>query len=186
MSKIFTITGPSGVGKTSVVDLVSKKLDTVDIFTSHTTRQMREGEKEGRDYYYISEAEFIYFQNLGIFFESTEYAGNRYGCSKDELWRIWESRGNNALLVAEPQGVTQIKKAYREDHIAIFMATEDIDTLVNRMKDRGDDELNIAKRMATVPYFMSSFDTETYNALVINSNIDKTVDEVIDVIKKYS
>ena len=152
---LFLFTGPSGVGKDTIIRGIREKFPVAAIAVSHTTRPMRSGEIEGDNYYYISEEEFYNMDREGEFLESVFYSGNRYAISFSEISSIQE-RGQVPMLIVEANGAQDIRDVYREPYYDIYLEppgnTLDgkIAALASRMFKRGDSVANIVKRLKLV------------------------------------
>jgi guanylate kinase len=145
---IFLITAPSGVGKTSVMNYIVEQSQFVEIgeCISHTTRKMRDGEKDGVTYYYVDLEEFGNMYNAGAFAEAVSYGGNLYGISKLEIDRVLRDY-KHVYIIVDFNGYKQVKEAYPEA-IGIFLHASKDDCKTN-MRNRGDSEENIEVRLST-------------------------------------
>jgi guanylate kinase len=134
--KIIVVTAPSGSGKTTIVKNLLQKYSFLDFSVSATTRQRREGEKEGKDYYFITHEEFREKIKEHAFVEWEEvYAQQFYGTLHSELNRIWD-KGHAAVFDIDVAGAANIKKMFGEDCLSIFIKAPDIDTLYHRLLRR--------------------------------------------------
>ena len=126
---ILIITGPSGVGKNTIIDALSKKLD-FNFSVSHTTRPKRVSEVNGKDYYFISNEEFQNMINNNELVEFEEYGGFAYGTSRKEL-----NQDGLVILDLEVNGATKLLNN-NNDFIGLFIDIDDKE-LINRLKNRG-------------------------------------------------
>lgn len=131
---IFLITAPSGAGKTSLVNELSKSLFWNECI-SHTTRPMRKGEIEGKTYYYIDEKSFLLAKKADVFAEAVMYDGHHYGISNAEILRV-EKLGRHIAIIVEYDGYTQIKEKY-PDAVGVFLYMSKEDCMANMLL-RGD------------------------------------------------
>jgi len=146
MAKVFVITGPSGVGKGTLIRLLREAMPELELTTSATTRPPREGEKDGADYHFLDPDEFVRRVDAGDFIEHATYSGNRYGTLRSEVESRVES-GAPVLLEIEVQGARQIRAAMPEA-VQIFIAPPSADDLRRRLEQRGtDDPQTIAGRL---------------------------------------
>ena len=141
---VFVISGPSGSGKGTVVDILRKIYPNAGVSVSATSREPREGETEGVNYYYKTRDEFekLIKNNEGL--EYTEYNGNYYGTLKSEAERIIGS-GQDLILEIEVDGGRQIKKLLGDDCVLIMLMAPNSDEQEKRLRERGtesDDVIN--------------------------------------------
>jgi guanylate kinase len=154
--QIFIITGPSGVGKTEISKriLANLKLNTQKVITC-TTRPKREGEIDGKDYFFLSKEEFEENLKNNKFFEFANVYGNYYGSRKEDVEKILHE-GTNVLFVIDVQGAVNMKKLDPECKV-IFIQAESLEELKGRLLSRkSDDESVIEKRLSTALTEMES------------------------------
>lgn len=166
---LFVIAAPSGAGKTSLVKALSESIDDFHISISHTTRAMRPGEANGRDYFFIDHAVFDHMTAQQAFLEHAVVFDNQYGTSR--AWVLTElSNGQDVALEIDWQGARQIKALFPEA-ILIFILPPSIDTLNARLKQRKQDQLEIiAKRMHESQAEMQHF--AEFDYLIVNDRFD--------------
>jgi guanylate kinase len=133
--RLFVITAPSGAGKTSLIEAVMKADPTLRISVSYTTRPPRPGEKDGADYHFVSDAEFLAMRDRGEFLESAEVHGNRYGTSKQVILDAL-ARGEDLILEIDWQGAQQVRRLYPEA-VGIFILPPSIEELERRLPPPG-------------------------------------------------
>jgi len=144
--RLFLVTAPSGAGKSSLVNALLKLEPTLKLSISHTTRQPRPGEVNGREYHFVSEHEFLAMRDRGEFLESALVHGNYYGTS-----RIWiegqMAQGNDVLLEIDWQGARQVRERF-DGTVGIFILPPSIEALEWRLHHRGtDSEQTITRRL---------------------------------------
>ena len=171
---ILIITGPSGVGKNTIIDALSKKLD-FNFSVSHTTRPKRVSEVNGKDYYFISNEEFQNMINNNELVEFEEYGGFAYGTSRKEL-----NQDGLVILDLEVNGATKLLNN-NNDFIGLFIDIEDKE-LINRLKNRGHNSEFINKRMELASKQRKYKDM--YHYKIENVDINTSVNEIIDIIYK--
>ncbi len=144
--RVFLVTAPSGAGKSSLVNALLKLEPTIKLSISHTTRQPRPGEENGREYYFVSEAEFLAMKDRDEFLESALVHGNYYGTSL--IWIEKQiAQGNDVLLEIDWQGARQVRERLKGT-IGIFILPPSIEALEWRLHHRGtDSETTITRRL---------------------------------------
>src|SRR5665811_1777712 len=119
MAKVFVITGPSGVGKGTLIATLLERVPDLELSISATTREPRAGEVDGRDYHFLSAAEFDRRIEREDFLEFATYSGNRYGTLRSEVRKRLDG-GHSVVLEIEVQGARQVRAAMRES-IQVFI-----------------------------------------------------------------
>lgn len=143
MHKIIIIAGPSGAGKTTVSNYLTKQYKIPRVIT-HTTRPMRPGEIAGQSYYFESDASFKKLH----FFEHVRYGFYQYGSSKESLDKAW-SRSKLVSLIVETDGARSYLKQLPEQTVFLYLTVSDLNILALRLRQRGDDPAEIVKRLAS-------------------------------------
>lgn len=144
---LLTVSAPSGAGKTSLVRAVVELDDKLQVSVSHTTRPMRPGEIDGKNYHFTNRAAFEKARDEGAFFEWAEVFGNLYGTSKSQVERTL-AEGIDVILEIDWQGAQQVKRVMPAC-CTIFIVPPSVATLETRLRTRGqDDDATIARRMA--------------------------------------
>jgi len=179
--QIIVISAPSGAGKGTVIGkLLEKDNKSRWLSVSATSRKPREGEVEGVNYYYLSEDEFKRRIENDYFLEYTNYAGNYYGTPKEYIVDK-VNHGIDVILEIEIEGASNIKKLIPEA-IFIFIMPPSLKTLVKRLKKRGTESNNkIIKRFHQA--YKEINEVTKYNYVVVNDEIDETVDRVEAILK---
>jgi len=170
---IYIITGPSGVGKNTIIEAMSTDLDFY-FSVSHTTRPQRESEVDGKDYHFVTEEKFKSLVDENLMIEYEQYGGFYYGTSKKEILK----ESNIILLDLEVNGATKLLSE-NDDFIGIFIDIDD-NELVKRLQNRGHDENFIDKRMQ-----LASIQREKkshYQYHVDNVDIKSSVNQILDII----
>jgi len=177
---LFVVTGPSGVGKGTVLKRVLSELDRVYYSVSATTRAPREGEVDAVNYYFVTKDEFQDWINQGRMLEHACYVGNFYGTPEKPVQEHLD-RGEDVILEIELQGALNVK-AKRPDAVTVFIAPPSFAELEDRLRGRGTEtEETIAKRMATARTECGHVDEFRY--VVVNDDLEKAIDDLKSIIK---
>lgn len=180
MSKVFVITGPSGVGKGTLIAKLLERLPELELSVSATTRDPRDGEQEARDYYFLSPEEFDRRAKAGEFLEYATYSGNRYGTLRSEIERRLAA-GRSVVLEIEVQGARQVRAAMPES-VQIFIAPPEPAALRERLRARGKDSHEaIDARLAVAAQELSAKDEFAHQ--VVNDELDRAVDELERIVR---
>jgi guanylate kinase len=179
-AKVFVITGPSGVGKGTLIKRLLEREPGLALSVSATTRAPREGEEDGVDYHFLTEAQFQERRDAGDFLEFATYSGNHYGTLNSELDRCLE-KGRSVVLEIEVQGAQQVRAA-RSDSVQIFIAPPDPAVLRDRLSGRGTDSAEaIDRRLKTAENELAQQDD--FDHLIVNDDLDKASDELESVVR---
>jgi guanylate kinase len=179
-AKVFVITGPSGVGKGTLIKQLLERVPSLALSVSATTRQPREGEEDGVDYHFLTEEQFQERRDAGDFLEFATYSGNHYGTLNSELDRCLD-RGRSVVLEIEVQGATQVRAA-RSDSVQIFIAPPDPAVLRERLRGRGTDSAEaIDRRLKTAEQELAQQDD--FNHLIVNDDLDKAAAELESIVR---
>jgi guanylate kinase len=137
--KLIIFSAPSGAGKTTIVQYLLTKIPQLEFSISATTRPPRGGEKNGKDYYFISKEEFLHRIAKKQFVEFEEvYSGTFYGTLRTEIERIWE-RGKTVIFDIDVEGGLHLKRKYDDQALAIFVQPPSLEVLIERLTGRGTD-----------------------------------------------
>lgn len=177
---LFVLSGPSGSGKNTVYDGLTSRIPALAHTVSATTRDPREGEIHGVDYYYIPKEEFLSRLDHGDFIEYVDYGGNLYGTLKSEVERL-TSMHKILVLIIEVNGALHFKKLFPEA-TTIFIVPPSIEELKRRLSGRGqntEEELNTRLEIA-----MAEMDhRDKYDRCVVNDDLEQCINEVYHIIK---
>jgi guanylate kinase len=169
LGKVFIITGPSGVGKGTLIRTLVQRVPELELSVSATTRRPRAGETHGVDYHFLSDAEFERRVQAGEFIEHAEYSGRRYGTLRSELEQRLAG-GHPVVLEIEVQGARQVRAAMPEA-VQIFIAPPGEDALRARLIGRGtDDPVQVAARLERAREELSAQDE--FSHVVVNDRLE--------------
>lgn len=179
---IFVITAPSGTGKTSIAQMIQRQ-GLWEECISNTTRKPRDGEIEGKTYYFTNINRFEKMYENGEFAENVEYGGNLYGITHKEIERVM-SKGKHVYIIAEYNGYEQIKELY-PDAIGIFLYMNKEDCMANMLL-RGDSLANALNRISTYDEEMENRDKFDYVIKNVRGKMVSTAGIIGNIVHQYS
>ena len=179
-AKVFVITGPSGVGKGTLIRTLLDRIPQLELSVSATTRKPRPGETHGVDYHFLAEDEFERRVRAGEFVEHADYSGRRYGTLRSDLEQRL-ARGAPVVLEIEVQGARQIARTMPEA-VRIFIAPPSEDALRTRLVGRGTDApQDVEKRLETAREELRAQDE--FPHVVRNDRLDDAVVALEEVVR---
>lgn len=178
---LVIISGPSGVGKSTICGKVIEKLDNIHLSVSTTTRPKADTEVDGIDYYFVTEEQFQQKIKENAFLEYAEVFGNLYGTLKENVDNAIE-RGEDIILEIDVQGATQVKET-RPDAVMIFILPPTPKHLADRMNGRGREDEETAKVRLDHAGNEIAAAWQHYDNMVINDDLEHAVNEVIHIIE---
>lgn len=184
MSKgtLFTVSAPSGAGKTSLVNTLSVRDCRIKISVSHTTRAIRPGEKEGDDYYFVDQQTFDTMISDQAFLEYAKVFENTYGTSKAWVEQTLQN-GIDVILEIDWQGAQQVRTLMPQAQ-SIFILPPSRETLRERLQNRGQDDKEIIdQRMQEAISEMSHYHEAQW--LIINDHFDRALAELHHIVCAY-
>jgi guanylate kinase len=177
---VFVITGQSGAGKGTLIREVLTRVPELETTVSATSRARRPGEQDGREYWFLSEDEFVRRIERGDFLESVTYVGKRYGTLRSELDRI-QRNGRAPLLELETQGALEV--AERVPGAVTIFVTAPIPELERRLRERAtesageiDERLRVAREQLQV--------AARFDYVIHNDELERAVDELAGIIQR--
>lgn len=182
--KAILFSAPSGSGKTTIIKQILQRMDCFEFSISATSRQPREGERHGVDYYFLSQEEFASRVGKGEFLEWEEvYQGVRYGTLKSEIDRIWDN-GHVIIFDVDVKGGMNIKRYFGDDALSLFVMPPSIEDLEQRLRNRGtESEEAIQKRLGRSAAELKEADK--FDRTIINDDLARAVDETEQAIREY-
>lgn len=180
--KVIIVSGPSGVGKSTICKELVKKLEDVYLSLSATTRPKGPEEVDGKDYWFISKKEFQERIDKGLFLEYAEVFGNLYGTPKDKVIEAMEA-GKTVILEIDVQGAKHIKAVFPEA-VMIFILPPSSKVLAERLNQRGRDAEEAAEKRLGEASTEIAAAWQHYKHMVINEDLQQAVKECLDIIEK--
>jgi guanylate kinase len=181
VGKVFVITGPSGVGKGTLIEQLLERVPELDLSISATTREPREGEVDGRDYFFLEPEEFRRRLEAGDFLEHASYSGNYYGTLKEEVKRRLDE-DRSVVLEIEVQGARQVRDELGDDAVLIFIAPPDEKVLRERLEGRGTDAPEaIEQRLRTAEIELGA--RSEFPLEVVNDEVQKAASELEGLVR---
>ncbi|MGN6868880.1 MAG: guanylate kinase [Solirubrobacteraceae bacterium] len=177
---MFVITGPSGVGKGTLIRGLLERVPELQLSVSATTRGPRPGEEDGADYHFLTPEQFEGRVAKGDFVEHATYSGNRYGTLRSELERRLQT-GAGVVLEIEVQGARQVRAAMPEA-VAVFIAPPSREALRARLVGRGTDSADeVDARMATAERELEA--QPEFRHVVVNDRLEEATDSLVSIVR---
>jgi len=183
--KIIIIAAPSGAGKTSITKHLLKTFpDQLAFSISAATRQKRDYEKDGVDYYFMSPEDFKEKIKHNEFVEwEMVYEGKYYGTLKSEIHRIWKE-GKAPLLDVDVKGGVHVQQQYPENTLSIFIEPPSVDELKRRLHTRGTESAeSIAARISKAAYELTFKDQ--FDKIIVNDDLSKACSKAEEIVKEF-
>jgi guanylate kinase len=180
VARAVVITGPSGVGKGTLIRSLRERMPELELSVSATTRRPRTGETQGVDYHFLAPEEFEQRVGAGEFVEHASYAGARYGTLRSEL-ETRTAAGSPVVLEIELQGARQVREAM-PSAVQVFIAPPSLDALRARLVGRGTDEpAQIEARLRTAERELAAQDEFAH--VVVNDRLEDAVDALVAIVR---
>jgi guanylate kinase len=178
--KLFVVSAPSGAGKTTLLKRVMSALPGLVFSISHTTREPRQGEQDGIDYHFVSQAQFLDMIDRELFLEYAEVHDNFYGTSKDAIGMQLED-GLDVVLDIDVQGAAILRKKGQPEAAHIFISPPNLNELERRLRGRGSEsEESIQLRLMNAATEIKS--AAEYEYLIINDSVDEAANLLTAII----
>jgi guanylate kinase len=182
--KLIVVAAPSGAGKTTIVRHLLKTFDTLAFSVSAATRAQRTHEINGKDYYFITSAEFRQKIEKGEFLEWQEvYAGQFYGTLKSEITRLWDE-GKTVIFDIDVKGAINIKKIYPKEALLVFVKPPSEEILLQRLRDRNTESEESLKKRIEKASFELSFENE-FDVVLVNDELDACLKRAEIIVNDY-
>ena len=176
---LFIVSAPSGAGKTSLVNALVERHNEIRLSVSHTTRQPRDGEKDGQDYFFVSPTQFKQMQAQGEFLESALVFDNYYGTSVKAVQSLLDD-GFDVILEIDWQGAQQVRHNFA-DSVGIFILPPSKATLEQRLRSRGqDNEAIIQRRMRDAENEISHY--VEFDYLIVNDAFEQALSSLTAIV----
>jgi guanylate kinase len=180
--KLFVVTGPSGAGKGTLIRALTERRDDLEVAISATTRPQRPGEKDGHDYYFLTEEEFLGRIQAGDFLEHVVYvSGQRYGTLRSEVARI-HAASKSVVLELETKGARAVRDA-ESSAVTIFIAPPSFAELERRLRERAtessgeiDERLELAREQMR--------EADDFDYVVMNDDVQRAVTELDGIVTR--
>ncbi|MBC7848801.1 MAG: guanylate kinase [Chitinophagaceae bacterium] len=183
--KLIIITAPSGAGKTSITRHLLSHFHHLAFSISAATRERRQHEVEGRDYYFMSSAEFHQKIQSNEFVEwEMVYEGKYYGTLKSELQRIWEN-GQVPVLDIDVKGAIHVQEQYPNSSLSIFIEPPTVDELQRRLLSRGTETTETLQARVNKAAYELSF-KHHFNKIIVNDNLQNACAQAENIIKEFT
>jgi guanylate kinase len=179
VARVFVITGPSGVGKGTLIRGLMERLPQLALSVSATTRPPRPGEQDGIEYHFLTPAEFERRVQAGDFVEYADYAARRYGTLREELDQKMRD-GAAVVLEIEVQGASQVRRTV-PDAVQIFIAPPSLEALRTRLIGRGtDDHEEVERRLQVAERELAA--QQDFAHVVVNDRLDEALERLTEIV----
>ena len=178
-ARLTVLSGPSGVGKDSVIELIRARSPWIKLSVSATTRKMRDYETDGNHYHFVNRAQFQRLIDGGQLLEWAEFAGNLYGTPRAQV-EGWLQQGFPVLLKIDLQGARQVRASMRDAQL-VFLAPPSVEELKRRLIGRGtDDEETIRRRLVHADEELAA--EKEFDRTVVNDFVERAADELVGLL----
>ncbi len=179
--RLFVISAPSGAGKTTLIHHVLSRVENIAYSVSHTTRTPRAGETNGKDYFFVTEQEFLSLIDDGMMLEWAKVHGNYYGTSLGFVRDTLE-KGTCLILDIDVQGAEQVMKFY-PDCVSVFIMPPSMEELRHRLEQRGTDSQDMIK-MRLENARMEMEKQSLYSHVLVNDDLDRAKEELFHIFQE--
>ena len=182
--KVIIFSAPSGSGKSTIIGHLLKRVPGLEFSISATSRKPRQGEQDGKDYYFLTGEDFKQRVAEDKFVEWVEvYQGTCYGTLKSEIERIWD-KGNTVIFDVDVLGGVSLKKIFGEKALSIFIQPPSIEVLEQRLRNRGTEtEESLRKRIERAEMELQY--SNQLDVVVVNDNLDTAINETETIVNNF-
>lgn len=182
--KLIIFSAPSGSGKTTIVHRLLARFPQLKFSVSATSRAMRPGEQNGKDYHFLSVDEFKQYRDQDRFLEWEEvYPNQFYGTLMSEVERIWNA-GGHVVFDVDVKGGLNIKRKFPERTLAVFVSPPSLQELENRLRKRGTEtEESLKKRVGKADEEMKS--APLFDKIIVNDQLETAVEEAMRTVSEF-
>lgn len=182
--KVIIFSAPSGSGKSTIIGHLLKRVPGLEFSISATSRKPRQGEQDGKDYYFLTEDDFKQRVAEDKFVEWVEvYQGTCYGTLKSEIERIWD-KGNTVIFDVDVLGGVSLKKIFGQKALSIFIQPPSIEVLEQRLRNRGTEtEESLRKRIERAEMELQY--SNQLDVVVVNDNLDTAINETETIVNNF-
>ena len=182
--KLIIFSAPSGSGKTTIVHRLLDRFPQLKFSVSATSRAMRPGEQNGKDYHFLSVDEFKQYRDQDRFLEWEEvYPNQFYGTLMSEVEKIWNA-GGHVVFDVDVKGGLNIKRKFPERTLAVFVSPPSLQELENRLRKRGTEtEESLKKRVGKADQEMQA--APLFDRIIINDNLEEAVQEAVQAVGEF-
>lgn len=178
---MFVLSSPSGAGKTTISRFLLEKDHNLEMSVSVTTRPKRPNEKDGVDYYFVSEEKFSQMITNHEFLEHAKVFGNFYGTPEEKV-RTSLAKGRDVIFDIDWQGTRQLAEKARQDLVSVFILPPSMGELEKRLRKRGQDKEEVLQeRMKKANMEISHWDE--YDYVIVNNNLEESIDKVVSILR---
>ncbi|MBN1396695.1 MAG: guanylate kinase [Bacteroidetes bacterium] len=182
IGKLIAISAPSGCGKTTIAKAILAKHPEILFSVSATTRPIRNGEVNGKDYFFLTKLEFENRIKDGGLVEWEEIYGNYYGTLKSEIHKALDN-GRSMMFDVDVKGALSIRRNFPKDSVLVFIEPPDMEVLIERLKNRKTENAETLKRrLDRVP--MELEQGSQFDFKVVNDDLDAAIAQVDEIVKK--
>lgn len=182
-SRLTVLSGPSGVGKSTVVAELRRNSPEIWISVSVTTRRPRPGEVDGREYYFVDAGEFDRMRDAGELLEWNEFAGNKYGTPQEPV-RLRIEQGQPTLLEIDLNGARQVREVMRDDALFVFLQPPSWQELVRRLTGRGTEPPEVVERRLAVAREELAAVGE-FDVTLVNTSVPEVCRQLVTLINTH-
>ena len=182
--KVIIFSAPSGSGKSTIIGHLLKRLPGLEFSISATSRKPRQGEQDGKDYYFLTEEDFKQRVSEDKFVDWVEvYQGTCYGTLKSEIERIWD-KGNTVIFDVDVLGGVSLKKIFGEKALSVFIQPPSIEVLEQRLRNRGTEtEESLRKRIERAEMELQY--SNQLDVVVVNDDLETAINQTETEVKHF-